>query len=163
MTPTRSGSNYYIQLNGSGPGNSSHKSKGQDCQPRGESQMEDSRASTSTFYTLIESPEADINAIPVFRPEPFPTGNNRNIPVSVQEPVYGGKAAGVGTSAKSLERNNELISSSEEVHGRRKDRGSCEGLDTHVLQRTSPTDKTLVEKPKLFVKGPEEEVIQRKG
>ncbi|MBW0556024.1 hypothetical protein O181_095739 [Austropuccinia psidii MF-1] len=59
---------------------------------------------------------------------PVPKGNNRNIPVSIQELVYGGKAAGVGTSSKSLDRHNELISSSEEVHGPRKDRGSSEGL-----------------------------------
>ncbi|MBW0521014.1 hypothetical protein O181_060729 [Austropuccinia psidii MF-1] len=169
MTPTGSGSSYSIQSNGSGPGNSSHKSKGQDCQPRGEPQMEDARTSTSsqrlarTFDTLIESPEADITSIPVFRHEPFPTGNNRNIPVSVQELVYGGKAAGVGAYAKSLDRHNELISSSEEFHGPRKDRGSSEGLDTHVLQRTSPTDKSLVEKPKHVVRGPQEEVGPRKG
>ncbi|MBW0525777.1 hypothetical protein O181_065492 [Austropuccinia psidii MF-1] len=85
MTPTRSGSNYSIQSNGSGPGHSSHKSKRQECQPRGEEQMEDARTSTSsqrlsrTFYTLIESPEADITAITVLRPELFPTGGNRDI------------------------------------------------------------------------------------
>ncbi|MBW0572470.1 hypothetical protein O181_112185 [Austropuccinia psidii MF-1] len=112
--------------------------------------MEDSRTSTSsqrlasTFDNLIESPEADITAIPVVRPESFPTGNNINIPVSIQELVYGGKAAGVGTYAKSLDRHNELISSSEKVHRPRKDRRSSEGLDTHVLQRTSATDKSLV-------------------
>ncbi|MBW0493541.1 hypothetical protein O181_033256 [Austropuccinia psidii MF-1] len=143
MTPTGSGSNYSIKSNGSGPGNSSHKSKGPDCQPRGEAQMEDARTSTSsqwlasTFETLIESPEAEIAAIPVVRPESFTTGNNRNIPVSIQELVHGGKAAGVGTSAKSLDSHNELISSSEKVHGPRKERGSSEGFDTHVLQRTS--------------------------
>ncbi|MBW0587425.1 hypothetical protein O181_127140, partial [Austropuccinia psidii MF-1] len=96
MTPTRSGSNYSIQSNGSGTGNSSHKSKRQECQPRGEAQMEER----------------------------------------------------VGTSPKSLDRHHELISSGEEVHGARKDRGTSEGLDTHVLQRTSPKDKRLVEKPK---------------
>ncbi|MBW0552970.1 hypothetical protein O181_092685 [Austropuccinia psidii MF-1] len=82
MTPTRSGSTYSIQSNGSGPGQSSHKSKGQDCQPKGEAQMEDARTSTSshrlarTFENLIESPEAEITAIPVVRPESFPPGNN---------------------------------------------------------------------------------------
>ncbi|MBW0463337.1 hypothetical protein O181_003052 [Austropuccinia psidii MF-1] len=168
MTHSRSGSNYSIQSNGSGPGNSSHKSKGQDCQPRGEAQMEDARTSNSSqrlariFDTLIEILDADITAIPVVRPEPFSTGNNRNIPVLVQELAYGSKAAGVGTSAKSLDRNNELISPSEEVHGPRNNRGSSEGLDTHVLQRTSPTDKSLVEKPKHVVRGPEEVGI-RKG
>ncbi|MBW0578653.1 hypothetical protein O181_118368 [Austropuccinia psidii MF-1] len=50
-------------------------------------QMEDSRTSTSsqrldsTFDTIIESPEADITAIPVVRPESFPAGRNRDIPV----------------------------------------------------------------------------------
>ncbi|MBW0497633.1 hypothetical protein O181_037348 [Austropuccinia psidii MF-1] len=58
---------------------------------------------------------------------PVPKGNNRDIPASVQELVYGSKAAGVGTSAKYLNTNNELISSSEEVHGPRKDRGPSEG------------------------------------
>ncbi|MBW0583619.1 hypothetical protein O181_123334, partial [Austropuccinia psidii MF-1] len=50
------------------------------------------------------SPEADITAIPVGRPESFPAGNNRDIPVSVKELVYCGKEAGVDTSAKSLDR-----------------------------------------------------------
>ncbi|MBW0547238.1 hypothetical protein O181_086953 [Austropuccinia psidii MF-1] len=157
-----------MQSNGSGPRHSSHKSKGQDFQPRGEAQMEDARTSTSsqslssTFKALIESPEADITAIPVVRPESFPTGNNRNIPVSIQELVYSGKEAGVGTFAKSLDRHNELISAIEEVHGPRKERGSSEGLETHVLQRTSPTYKSLVKKSKHVFIVPEEEVGPRK-
>ncbi|MBW0550886.1 hypothetical protein O181_090601 [Austropuccinia psidii MF-1] len=89
--------------------------------------------------------------------------NNRDIPVSVQELAYSGKAAQLGTSPNSLDRHHELISSSEEVHGARKDKRSSEGLDTHVLQRTSPTDKSLVEKPKNVVRGPEEEVGPREG
>ncbi|MBW0502731.1 hypothetical protein O181_042446 [Austropuccinia psidii MF-1] len=60
-------------------------------------------------------------------PEAFPTGNNRYIKVSVQELVYGSKAEGVKASSKSLDRNNKLISSSEEVHETRKDRGTSEG------------------------------------
>ncbi|MBW0586042.1 hypothetical protein O181_125757 [Austropuccinia psidii MF-1] len=144
------------------------QSKRQEFQPRGEAQMEDARASTSsqriasTFETLSESPKADIASIPVVRPELFPAGSNRAIPVSVQELVYGVKAEGVGTSAKSLDRHNELLSSSEKVHGLRKDIGSSEGLDTHVLKRTSPTYKSLVEKAKHVVRGPEEEVGPRK-
>ncbi|MBW0541161.1 hypothetical protein O181_080876 [Austropuccinia psidii MF-1] len=116
MTPNRSGRNYSIQSNGSVPGNSGHRYKRQECQPRVEAQMEDARTSTSSqmlasiFYTIIESTEAEITSFPIIRPEPFPTGKNRDIPVSVQELVYGSKEAGVGTSAKSLDRNNELIS-----------------------------------------------------
>ncbi|MBW0572486.1 hypothetical protein O181_112201 [Austropuccinia psidii MF-1] len=156
MTPTRSGGNYSIQSNGSGPGHSSHKSKSQECQPRGEAQMEDHRTSTSsqrlnsTFDTLIESPEAGITAIAVVRPESLSTGNNRDIPVSVQELVYGRKTERMGTSPKSLNRHHELISSSEEIHGGRKERGTSEGLDTHVLEETSPTDKSLVEKQRML-------------
>ncbi|MBW0572934.1 hypothetical protein O181_112649 [Austropuccinia psidii MF-1] len=168
MTPTRSGSNYSIQSNGSGPGYSSHKSKRQEFQPRGEAQMEDSRASTSSqrlasnFETLIESPEADITAIAV-RPGSVSTGNNRDIPVSVHKLVYGSKTARVGASPKSLDRHHELISSSEEIHGADKDRGTSEGLDTHVLQRKTLPDKSLVEKPKHFIRGREEEVGPRPG
>ncbi|MBW0533026.1 hypothetical protein O181_072741 [Austropuccinia psidii MF-1] len=126
--------------------------------------MEYARTSTSsqklasTFEALIEIPEADIAAIPVVRPESFPAGSNRNLPVSVQELVYGGKAEGLGTSSKSLDRLNELLSSGEEVHGPSKERRTSEGLDTHVMQGTSPTDESLVEKSKHVVRGPEEEV-----
>ncbi|MBW0515383.1 hypothetical protein O181_055098 [Austropuccinia psidii MF-1] len=89
MPPTRSERNYFIQSNGSGPGHSSHISKRQESQPRGEAQMEDAITSTSyqslasTFDTLLESPGADITSIPVFRPESVLTGDNTDIPVSV--------------------------------------------------------------------------------
>ncbi|MBW0509797.1 hypothetical protein O181_049512 [Austropuccinia psidii MF-1] len=92
-----------------------------------------------------------------------PKGNSVNIPVSIQELVYGSKAAGVGATAKSLDRYNQFISSSEEVCGTREHRGFSEWFYTHVLQRTSPTDKSLVEKPKEAVRGPEEDVGPRKG
>ncbi|MBW0549544.1 hypothetical protein O181_089259 [Austropuccinia psidii MF-1] len=169
MTSTITVRSYPIQSNQSGPGHSGHQTKRQECQPIGAAQMQDVRTSTSSqssarnVYTLIESPKADITAILIVRPESFPKGRSRDIPVSVQELVYGGKAAGVGTSSKYLVRHNELISASEEAHGPRKQRGPSEGLDTHVLQRTSPTDKSLVEKLKNFVRGPEEEVGPRKG
>ncbi|MBW0543322.1 hypothetical protein O181_083037 [Austropuccinia psidii MF-1] len=85
------------------------------------------------------------------------------VPVSVKKLVYGSKAAGVGTSSKYLDRHNELLSTSEEFHGPRKNRRTSEGLDTHVLQETSPIDESLVEKPKHVVRGPEEAVGPRKG
>ncbi|MBW0572367.1 hypothetical protein O181_112082 [Austropuccinia psidii MF-1] len=154
MTPTRSGSNYSIQSNGSGPGHSGHKSKRQECQPRGEAQMEDARTSTSsqrlesTFDTLIESAEADITAIAV-RPESLPTGSSRDIPVSVQNLVYCNKTAQVGTSPKSLDRHHELISSSEEDHGSRKDRGTSEGMlsEDHKKKLAQGKDKIPVVAP----------------
>ncbi|MBW0578847.1 hypothetical protein O181_118562 [Austropuccinia psidii MF-1] len=62
----------------------------------------------------------------------------------------------MGTSPKSLDRHHELISSGEEAHGARKDRGTSEGLGTHVLQRTSTKDKSFFEKPKHAIRGPEE-------
>ncbi|MBW0559390.1 hypothetical protein O181_099105 [Austropuccinia psidii MF-1] len=168
MTPTRSGSNYSIQSNGSGPGHSSHKSKRQKCQPRAEAQMEDARTSTSShrlarnFDTLIESPEADITAIAVVRPESLSTANNRDIPVSVQELVYGGKAAIVETSPESLDRHHELLSSSEEVHGARKERGTSEGLETHVSQRTSPKDKTRLKNQSMLSEVQKKKLAQGK-
>ncbi|MBW0569005.1 hypothetical protein O181_108720 [Austropuccinia psidii MF-1] len=131
--------------------------------------MEDARTSTNsqrlarTFETLIESPEAEITAMPVFRPESFPTRNSVNIPVSVQEQVYGSKAARVGTSEKSFDRHNECLCSSGEVHGFGKDLRPFEGLEPHFLQRKSPKDKRLVEKPKHFVRGQEERVGPKEG
>ncbi|MBW0468541.1 hypothetical protein O181_008256 [Austropuccinia psidii MF-1] len=85
--------------------------------------MEDFRASTccqrlaSTFETLLEIPEAEITAIAVVRPESFPTGSSEDIPVSVQELVYGRKKSEVGTSAKSLCRDHEFLSSIKEALG----------------------------------------------
>ncbi|MBW0499895.1 hypothetical protein O181_039610 [Austropuccinia psidii MF-1] len=102
-------------------------------------------------------------AISVVRPDSLSTGNNRDIPVPVQELVYGSKTARVGTSPKSLDRNHELISSSEEIHGARKDRRTSKGLDTHFLQRKGPKDKILVENPKHVIRGPEEEAGPREG
>ncbi|MBW0578034.1 hypothetical protein O181_117749 [Austropuccinia psidii MF-1] len=169
MTPNRIRSNYSIQSNGSGPGNSSHKSKRKEFQPRGEAQMEDARPSnisqrlSKTFDTLIEIPEADITAISVVRPESLSTGNNRDIPVSVEELVYGRKSARVGVSPKCLDKHHELICSSEEIHGARKKRRTSEGLDTHGLQRTSLTHKSLVEKSKNVIIGPEEGVGPTEG
>ncbi|MBW0497354.1 hypothetical protein O181_037069 [Austropuccinia psidii MF-1] len=168
MIYSRIGIIYSIQSNESGPGHSSHKSKGQDCQPRREAQMEDSRTSTSyqrvasTFDTLIESPEADITSITIFRPEPFSTCNNINIKVSVQELVYCGKAAVVGTSAKSLDRHNELISSNEEVHGPEKTEDLLRGWTPISCKGQFQKIKAWL-KPKHVFRGTEEEVGPRKG
>ncbi|MBW0466857.1 hypothetical protein O181_006572 [Austropuccinia psidii MF-1] len=69
----------------------------------------------------------------------------------------------MGTSSNSLDRNNELFSSSDEVHWPRKNRGPFEGLDIHVLQRTSPTDKSFVEKARYFFRGLEQNIGATEG
>ncbi|MBW0502560.1 hypothetical protein O181_042275 [Austropuccinia psidii MF-1] len=66
-------------------------------------------------------------------------------------------------TSTSSQRHHQLISSTEEFHGARKDRRTSEGLDTHVLQRTSPKDKSFAEKPKHVIRGPEEEVGPREA
>ncbi|MBW0569202.1 hypothetical protein O181_108917 [Austropuccinia psidii MF-1] len=71
--------------------------------------------------------------------------------------------ARVETSPKSLYGHHELISSSEEANGARKDRRNSEGLERNVLQRTIPIDKSLVENPKHVIRGSEEEVGPREG
>ncbi|MBW0462198.1 hypothetical protein O181_001913 [Austropuccinia psidii MF-1] len=104
-----------------------------------------------------------MTAILVIRPESFPTGNSGDITVSVQEVVYGVKEAGVGTSSNPLHMHNELLYSSEEFHGPRKESRPSKGLETHIFQRTSKKDKSLVEKTKHFVRGPEERVGPKEG
>ncbi|MBW0464827.1 hypothetical protein O181_004542 [Austropuccinia psidii MF-1] len=131
--------------------------------------MEDSRASTSyqmlarTFDTLLESPESYRTPISVVRSKQISAGRRGNIPVSVQELVYGGKTAIMGASAKPLDRKDKFLSTSEEVLELRKDRGNPEKLDSNFLQRVSPTDKSLVEKHKHIVRGPEEAVGPKEG
>ncbi|MBW0570521.1 hypothetical protein O181_110236 [Austropuccinia psidii MF-1] len=147
MTPDRSGRNYSIQSNGSGQEIQVKNPKDKNVSPEERHKRR-----------MPELPLVPKAAIPGVRPKSFPAGRNRDIPVSAQELLYGSKAAGVGNSSMSLDSNNELLSSSEEVHGPRKYRRTSEGLDTNVLQGKGPTDKSLVEKPKHVVRGPEEEV-----
>ncbi|MBW0461219.1 hypothetical protein O181_000934 [Austropuccinia psidii MF-1] len=77
-----------------------------------------------------------MTSIPVFKYEQFPGSSSRDTPVSVQELVYGIKAEGEGTSYQLVDRENELLPSSEKAIGPRKDKRTSEGLDTHVLQGT---------------------------
>ncbi|MBW0477364.1 hypothetical protein O181_017079 [Austropuccinia psidii MF-1] len=67
------------------------------------------------------------------------------------------------SSSKPLDRDNELLSSSEEALGLRKARGPSEGLDSNVLQKASPIDKILVQKLKHIFRGPEEAVDPKAG
>ncbi|MBW0588206.1 hypothetical protein O181_127921 [Austropuccinia psidii MF-1] len=112
--------------------------------------MEDSRASNSSkrlarnFEAPLKSPEADITTICVARSEKLPGCICRDIPVSVQELVYGGKEEGVESSSKLIDRRNELLPSVEEVLWPRKDTGtdtgallSKEGLALSKLGLTS--------------------------
>ncbi|MBW0485190.1 hypothetical protein O181_024905 [Austropuccinia psidii MF-1] len=168
MTPTRSGRNYSIQSNGYGPEHSSQKSKRQECQPRGEAQMEDARTSNSaqrlfnTFETLIERPEADITAILILDLNHF-----KQATIEIYQPQYKNwfmeakqqewellPSLWIGTMSSYLQVKNFKSMEIQRTFW---------GLDTHVLQRTSPTDRSLVEKPKDFVRGPGEEVGPRKG
>ncbi|MBW0542938.1 hypothetical protein O181_082653 [Austropuccinia psidii MF-1] len=130
--------------------------------------MEHTRASTSsqrlasTFVTLIESPEAYLTAINAVRTKSFPTQNKGNISVSVQELVYVTKEAGVETSSKPLDRRKKLLYSSEEANGPRKDSRTSEGVDTHVFQRTSPKNKSLVEKKSILSEDQKKELARKK-
>ncbi|MBW0463931.1 hypothetical protein O181_003646 [Austropuccinia psidii MF-1] len=109
MNPNRSEINYSIQSSGSGPGISNHKSKRQECQPRGEEEIDGARA-------------------PKRR-------RSRNIPVSGKELVYGNKEAGVETSSKLVDRDNELKYSSEEALGAKKDTKAPARMYSNFLQR----------------------------
>ncbi|MBW0475736.1 hypothetical protein O181_015451 [Austropuccinia psidii MF-1] len=137
MTPTTSGRNYSIQSNGSGPGHSSQKSKRQECQPRGEEQMEDSRTSNSAQ-------------------------SNRDIPGSVQELVYGSKATGVGTLSKSLDRHNELKSSSEEVHRHGKYRVPSGGWTPMSYKGQVQQIKAWLKKKRILSEDQEKKLAQGK-
>ncbi|MBW0520776.1 hypothetical protein O181_060491 [Austropuccinia psidii MF-1] len=101
--------------------------------------MENASTSTSsqrldrTFETLIESPEAEITSIPVLRPKQHPGRRSLDIPVSVQELVYGSKAEGVEISSKLVDRENEISNSALGVLGPRKDTRASERMDPNVL------------------------------
>ncbi|MBW0559548.1 hypothetical protein O181_099263 [Austropuccinia psidii MF-1] len=131
--------------------------------------MQDARASTScqklaiTFYTLIESTIAEIATITVLRSAQLTGRSNRDIPVSVEEPAYGGKELGVGTSSNNLYQENELRSSSENVLGPIKDTRASTTMEFNFLKRVSQKYNSLVEKPKHIIRGSEEGVGPKEG
>ncbi|MBW0579304.1 hypothetical protein O181_119019 [Austropuccinia psidii MF-1] len=124
--------------------------------------MQDARASTSfqrlasTLYTLIESTRAEIATITVLRSEQLPGRSNRDIPVSVEQPAYGGKELGGGTSSNNLYQENELRSSSENVLGPIKDTRASTRMEFNFLKRVSQKYNSLVEKPKHIIRESEE-------
>ncbi|MBW0516550.1 hypothetical protein O181_056265 [Austropuccinia psidii MF-1] len=129
--------------------------------------MEGFRPSTSSqrlvrnFKTLLESPEAEMTAIPVVRSEQLPTSRSRNISVSVQELVDGSKAEGEGATFQVVDRENELLPSSKEALGPRKDTRPSERLDTHFLKEKGPKDEGFVGIPYHFFRGSEERVFTK--
>ncbi|MBW0532939.1 hypothetical protein O181_072654 [Austropuccinia psidii MF-1] len=92
-----------------------------------------------------------------------PKGSSGNIPVSVQEIVYGRKEELVGSCSQPVDKEKELISSSKGDLGPRKDQKFSEGLETYVLKRKIPGYKSLVEKPKHFDSGQEERAGPKEG
>ncbi|MBW0548221.1 hypothetical protein O181_087936 [Austropuccinia psidii MF-1] len=130
ITHTRSGSNDSIQENGSGPGNSTHNFKRKEFHPKREAEIEDARNSPvpKDYPALFEK---------------LPSKRGRDIPVSVQVLVSGGKEAGVGTS-HIVDVENELLSLSEESLGKKKAERPSERFDTNFLKRTSSKDKIFL-------------------
>ncbi|MBW0464898.1 hypothetical protein O181_004613 [Austropuccinia psidii MF-1] len=156
MTPTRSWSSYFIQSNGAGPGHHIINPKDKNARTSTSSQK-----LAGAFSTLIESPEAEITFFPAVRSKQLPGSSSGDIPVSVQELVYGGKAEGVGSASQLVDRNSELFFQSKEILGFKKDTKNSGRLDTNILERTSPKDKILAEKPKHVIRGSEEGAVPK--
>ncbi|MBW0578982.1 hypothetical protein O181_118697 [Austropuccinia psidii MF-1] len=121
-----------------------------------------SQRSSRTVDTHIENHETKVMIIPVFRCEKLPKSSSRNIPVSVEEPIYGSKEAGVKRSAQLVDRENELLPSSEEAFVSRKDKQTSERLETNFFQWSGTKDNVLVEKLDNFVRGSEDRVGPKK-
>ncbi|MBW0461990.1 hypothetical protein O181_001705 [Austropuccinia psidii MF-1] len=95
---------------------------------------------------------------------PVPKGSrSRDIPVSVQDLVHGGKKARMETSSKPLDGDNELIYSIEGALRPIRDRGPSERLDSNFCQRESQTDKIPFGKPKNIIRGSEKVVGPKEG
>ncbi|MBW0509274.1 hypothetical protein O181_048989 [Austropuccinia psidii MF-1] len=75
----------------------------------------------------------------------------------------GNKEEGVGTSSQPLDRKNKLLPSIKEACVSQKCKTSSERLDTNFLQRTSPKDKSLVEKQNPVIRGLEERFFHKEG
>ncbi|MBW0505055.1 hypothetical protein O181_044770 [Austropuccinia psidii MF-1] len=157
-----------MQLNGFRAGHSGHKSKRQEWKPRGEAHMEYARPSTSyqslarTFDTLIESPEANITSIPIYR---------HNKLISLGEEVHGprkdrGPFEGFDTHAlqrksptdkRLVENPNHFVRGTEEEVGTRKGQQPC-GSSSSLYKQVSISKSAKNEKkvPKSNQKGKKE-------
>ncbi|MBW0479552.1 hypothetical protein O181_019267 [Austropuccinia psidii MF-1] len=131
--------------------------------------MEDSRTLNSsqrlvsTFKNLLDIPEGDITGITVVRSGRIQTSISRDVPVLVQEMVFGRKEEGMRASSQILDKEKELLPSSEDVLGARKHTKASEILETHVLKGKGIKNKIFFEKLKHFIRGSEERVGPKEG
>ncbi|MBW0528830.1 hypothetical protein O181_068545 [Austropuccinia psidii MF-1] len=115
MSPTRSWSNYSIQLYGPLNRNNHSKYQRKDNQHGGDAQMEDSGTPTSsqklvsTFEPLLKFSEPDITSFALIRAAKIPSGSCEDTPVPVQQLVHGIKATRMRDSTKFVDGNHELL------------------------------------------------------
>ncbi|MBW0512273.1 hypothetical protein O181_051988 [Austropuccinia psidii MF-1] len=93
---------------------------------------------------------------------PVPKGNSGDIPVSVQELVYGSKTVGVGTSSKSLDRKNELLSSSEEFNRPNKTQDLWKGWTPISCKGQVQKIKAWLKKQSIFSEDQKKELAPKK-
>ncbi|MBW0511253.1 hypothetical protein O181_050968 [Austropuccinia psidii MF-1] len=145
MTPTRSVSSNSIQSNGSGPGNLSQKSKDNIVSPEEKHK-----------WKIPELPPVpkDLNHFEWATLEIYQSQYKNWFMVEKKQEWELLPSLWIGTMKSYLQVKKFM--------GPDKT-GSSEGLDTHVFQKTTPTDKSFVEKLNHVVRGPEEGVDPRKG
>ncbi|MBW0496334.1 hypothetical protein O181_036049 [Austropuccinia psidii MF-1] len=108
--------------------------------------MEDTRTLTSshrlatTFETLLESPKADIIAIPVLISENLPGSSSRDIPLSVQKVIYYSKEEEVENCVQLVDTENELLPPSEEALGPERTQEILKGWTPISFKREIPKD-----------------------
>ncbi|MBW0576801.1 hypothetical protein O181_116516 [Austropuccinia psidii MF-1] len=104
----------------------------------------------------------DVNSEPelihdnIYRAEPFSSGRNRNISMSIKKLVQSSQRGGVQNMPKPVAGDHELLLTHKELSGSGENHRTLRKLEPIVFQRQGQKDEELVEEPKSFIHRPEE-------
>ncbi|MBW0468018.1 hypothetical protein O181_007733 [Austropuccinia psidii MF-1] len=161
MVHNRKGSNYSVQPDGCGQGTGKTKSRSCKYSSR-KTHLEDDRVAPhsprSSPTNSDVSSESELIHDNISRAEPFLSGRNKNLSMTIQEFAQSSKRGGVGSMPKPLEGGHELLLTHHEISGSGEDHRAPRRLKPIVLKRQFQKDKGLVEKSNSFIHRPEEGV-----
>ncbi|MBW0549842.1 hypothetical protein O181_089557 [Austropuccinia psidii MF-1] len=163
MVHTRNGINYSVQADGCGQGRGNTKSRSEKYSSR-KTHLEDSRFSPhsprSAPTDLDVNSESELIYDNISRVEPFSSGSNRNLLMSIQELVHISQRGGVGNMPKPLAGGHELLLTYQKIYGSGEDHETITRLRPIFLQRQDQK-KELEMTPALDKEDPVESTSSR--
>ncbi|MBW0552560.1 hypothetical protein O181_092275 [Austropuccinia psidii MF-1] len=158
MVHTRNGSNYSVQPEGCGKRRGKTKYRSGKSSSR-ETHLEDARVAPhsprSAPTNFDVSSESELVHDNISTAEPFSSGSNRDLSMSIQELIQSRQRGGVGNIPKPLAVGHKLLLTHQVLSGSGEYHRTLRRMEHIVLQRQGQRDKELVEKSKSFIHKPE--------